>query len=657
MLRARYGAARVRVAAALWILSAVLFVCTAHPVLFFSLVYVMPAAAWMAYLLDTLKGTGMNGGLQAQAGAQADFYAIAAQRTLRQFIDAFWFEGALDGVLQQRPDGGADLTLAGRDAGGQRYEYRISAAASHSFGRYRLYGPLTALATGLPVTDISMVAGHLLADADAVNKQRFIDELIHTTAKQALSLQAQACTAKGQAALALPFAWQEALLGDGHLYHPCYRSRMGFDLTDHQRYGPEFGQAFHLVWVALDKQLAQIHGLSGDEYTAFLRAENGDAELDRLLHMIRLKTDDSSRYLLMPVHPWHWQHKLQIQYADWLADGRLLYLGEGQNNWLAQQSVRSLSPLSQPAAHHLKLPLGIANSSADRILSDHHVHNAPLISVWLTGLCAQDAFLQQHCRLAVLAEPAGITLTEAASRQDRYGLLSAIWRQSPAAVLRAGECMIPCTVLSTENGAQLNIAPWLQQHGTEVWVAALLEAVLPPFIHLMLAHGVLLEAHAQNTLLIVRDGLPAGVAIRDLHGGLHYIAGQTTDEAGLQHLRQAPAHRNAANASNGFAMHTVQEARDYLLEVLLFINLSELAYRLALYHGFSEAAFWRQAVKTLQRYQDTVPFLQDKFTQFDLFVPQLQLEKLASRRLSAAQTQSFHAAANPLYQYRQTAES
>ena len=601
----------------------------------------------------------MNSNKQHQATGNMSFYPVAAERTLRQFIDAFWFEGALDGHLERQADGKADLYLRGVDEQGQQFEYRIAAHPANSFGRSRLHGPVFEVSNGIATHDIAAVAGNLLRPHAAQNGPRFINELIHTAAKQACTLQAQALTAKGSAALVLPYAWQEAQLGEGHLYHPCYRSRIGFNLADHQRYGPEFAQAFGLVWLALDKRLADIHSLPGGDYTQFLQAEIGATEVLHLQRAIISTGKDAEDYYLLPAHPWHWHQCLQIQYADWLADGRLLYLGTGETTWLAQQSIRSLTSLASHSNHNLKLPLAIANSSADRILSDHHVHNAPLISQWLETLCSEDIFLQQHCRVAVLAEPMGITLTPAASRQDRYGLLGAIWRQSPTSILRQGEQIFPCTALTTlndqqqPNQQQLNISPWLQQHGTETWVKSLLQAMLPPFIHLMLAHGVLLEAHAQNTLLIVRNGLPVGVAIRDLPGGLHYIAGQTTNEAHLQHLRQAPAHRNAANASNGFAMDTTDEARDYLLEVLLFIHLSELAHRLDRHHGFDESRFWQLAAQTVLSYQTQVPQLSTRFQQFNLFVPELQMEKLASRRLSAAQSQAFHAVPNPLHQFMQ----
>ncbi|MCH8619572.1 IucA/IucC family protein [Undibacterium sp. TS12] len=575
----------------------------------------------------------------------------AIERTLRQFIESFYFEGALDAHLEHHhEDGGrgkAVLHIRGRNAGGEALDYQIAAHTGSAFGRTRLLGPLLDSRTGTAQHDIASVAGHLLrhlrTDDDKV--RRFTNELLHTAAKQARSL-----TVPRRPALELPYAKQEALFGEGHLYHPCYRSRIGFSLDDHAQYGPEFGNTLQLRWLAIRKDICDIHSMDGRDYASFLAHETGSDELHRLEQQVRAQSQDPAVYYLLPVHPWHWQHSLQIQYAHWLADATLLDLGAAGPDFLPQQSIRSLSNLSAQSRYNLKLPLAIANSSADRILSDHHVCNAPLISAWLEDICQHDPYLRQSCRFSLLSEPMGITLKPGVAHHINYGLLGAIWRTAPTTILQAGEQVFPCTALTAvRTDGTMEIAPWLQQNGTENWVTALLKSMLPPFLHLMLRHGVLLEAHAQNTLLILKDGMPAGVAIRDLPGGLHYIAGHTTDEARISQLRNAPAHRNAANASTGFAMHSIVEARDYLLEVLLFIHLGELAYRLDIFHGFSEDRFWQLAVQAVANYQQQVPDMAERFALFDLHVAEIQLERLATRRLSAGSTQQFHAAPNPLH--------
>jgi siderophore synthetase component len=50
----------------------------------------------------------------------------------------------------------------------------------------------------------------------------------------------------------------------------------------------------------------------------------------------------------MPVHPWQWQNKLLTVFAPDIARQFLIYLGEGEDQYLAQQSdsAPSLMPAS-----------------------------------------------------------------------------------------------------------------------------------------------------------------------------------------------------------------------------------------------------------------------------------------------------------------------
>ena len=46
---------------------------------------------------------------------------------------------------------------------------------------------------------------------------------------------------------------------DGHPYHPCYKSRVGFSLQDNVRYGVEFAQPIALVWLAVHQDIVAKH--------------------------------------------------------------------------------------------------------------------------------------------------------------------------------------------------------------------------------------------------------------------------------------------------------------------------------------------------------------------------------------------------------------
>src|SRR5690606_16949949 len=96
----------------------------------------------------------------------------------------------------------------------------------------------------------------------------------------------------------------ESALMDGHPYHPCYKSRIGFSVSDHYRYGPEFEAEIRPQWVALCKELAGEHALPGRTYRDMMLTELGEEQLlgfDSILLDLGYKPSD---YVYLPVHPW-----------------------------------------------------------------------------------------------------------------------------------------------------------------------------------------------------------------------------------------------------------------------------------------------------------------------------------------------------------------
>ncbi|PXX40230.1 hypothetical protein [Undibacterium pigrum] len=129
----------------------------------------------------------MDSSNQIPATGNKSFYAAAAERTLCQFIDAFWFAGALDGHLWRQADGKADLCSRGINEQGQAIEYRRAAHPANSFGRSRLHGPICEVCSGLGTDDIAVVTANLLRSHATQNGLRFINELTHTATIQACS--------------------------------------------------------------------------------------------------------------------------------------------------------------------------------------------------------------------------------------------------------------------------------------------------------------------------------------------------------------------------------------------------------------------------------------------------------------------------------------
>ncbi|MCV5855259.1 IucA/IucC family siderophore biosynthesis protein, partial [Escherichia coli] len=52
-------------------------------------------------------------------------------------------------------------------------------------------------------------------------------------------------------------------------------------------------------------------------------------------------------WLPLPVHPWQWQQKIATDFIADFAEGRMVSLGEFGDQWLAQQSLRTLTNASR----------------------------------------------------------------------------------------------------------------------------------------------------------------------------------------------------------------------------------------------------------------------------------------------------------------------
>ena len=414
-----------------------------------------------------------------------------------------------------------------------------------------------------------------------------------------------------------------------------------------------------LLWLALRREHATFAACRDIDVPDFLRRELGEmqhAHFIAKLQSVGLMPED---YLLLPVHPWQWREKIATDFFPLLQRRDLVWLGEGEDEYRPLQSIRSLANATHPAASHVKLPVGIVNTSADRILSCHNVENAPPVSDWLCDILARDAVLR-GTGLVFLREVVGITYRDPnlppSLQAQQYGMLGAVWRESVDNALQAGESAAPFSGLcQCEADGQPFIAPWVEQYGLMPWLDALLEASLPPLVHLLYAHGIGMEAHAQNIVLMHSEGKPRRIALKDLPGGLRFVRTYLADQERCPQLAPTPSFRKQVNATAGMETVVPEEVRDYFHDAVFFINFGELSLFLREHYGLTEADFWARVAACIFAYQARHPELASRFAAFDLFAPTIQVEQLAKRRLFAETEARLQPVSNPLHRHRRQA--
>ncbi|MFY0566301.1 IucA/IucC family protein [Archangium lansingense] len=586
---------------------------------------------------------------------QSPQQAAVRRRIFRQLVESLVYEGIVEPQVRALQDGLLEFSLSGRDAHNQEVRYACQGRRALGFDRVRLTA-LPVQRDGEEATSLStflLEVSHLLK-ADSQKLAAFIEELHQTLLKDTF---AQDVRFQQPPLRELSYDELEGEVMDGHPYHPCYKSRVGFDLVDNQAFGPEFKPRLRLVWLAVRQEEARTAVVPGLELDAFVRQELGAATHARFADAVALRGRTLGEYTLIPVHPWQWREIVSGGFVDQLGAGRLIYLGEGEDEYRPQQSIRTLANATRPEKAYVKLPLSIANTSTSRILSQHTILNAPAISGWLGGIQAQDSFLREELGLTLLREIVGVTYNHqglSGMLEPRvYGTLGTIWRESLHPHLRSGEAAVPFNALChvATDGRPL-IDGWIREQGTEAWTRELLEVAILPLIRLLYSHGVAMEAHAQNMVLIHRAGRPARLALKDFHDGIRFARPfLRTGDAGPK-TQGPPANHPRVNRNSFLERDDPSEVKDFFHDAFFFINLGELSLFLLERYGLPEERFWAMAAEVIHGYQRRFPHEAERFTAFDLFSERIAIEQLTGRRLFAEAGTGVHMVRNPLAAFR-----
>ncbi|WP_439617844.1 IucA/IucC family protein [Shinella sp.] len=440
----------------------------------------------------------------------------------------------------------------------------------------------------------------------------------------------------------LSFAGIEAALDEGHPYHPCYKARAGFSFGDNRAYGPEAAQPFQLLWLLVARKHLR-HALPTAE-DAFWHRELGE-ETFRDLQTRRTALGLSQEgFGLVPIHPWQWQHLKDDRLAEWLSNGDVHMLGPAGDRYLASQSIRSLHNLDAPHRASVKLSLGIVNTSSRRILTPHSVCTAPVISDWIGRVVEGDPLFAERYPLTILKEYAGLIA-------DRHGPLAGeiatIWRDSAEATLAPGEAIVPFNALAViEVDGTPFIAPWLARYGLSAWFERLVEVAVLPVWHLLVCHGIAVEAHAQNMLLVHRDGWPVRLILRDFHESMEYARHFLREPHLEPDFPAMDAEYATAEPDDFYWTEQLDMLRMLVTDTLFVHNLTDLTHLIDTAFGTPEAALWDKIGRRLETYA-AEHGLSARQARLGHAAASIRAESLVTRKLFAAAPEYHHDIPNP----------
>ncbi|MFC5652652.1 IucA/IucC family protein [Paenibacillus solisilvae] len=593
------------------------------------------------------------------AAYPSDVYAQVEQRVLCQLIEAVLYEEIVvphQGLPAAR-DFAGQLVLPGQTNEGQPVQYHFHAKRKFSFGRFRLERGTVSRKAGDEAPSAAALTSFVEEVLGQVQKNealiRLLEELENTLAKDVQAQQLKSAASSSE--IQRDYDDIEAEL-DGHPYHPCYKSRIGFSLQENAQYGPEFKAGLRPVWLAISKSHSHLALANGEDYLTFIQQELGSHTNQQYLSSLAEKGLNAGDYWFMPVHPWQWEHMILISFHRQLADQTIVLLGRGTDVYRAQQSIRSWTNRSNKAKPYMKLSLNILNTSTKRILAKHTVRNAPLVSDWLLSLIQNDDTARE-LGFILLAEFAGISYAyeklPSTMQVAAHGSLGMIWRRSLHSYLSEEERALPFSALSSMAGdGQPFIEPWVRKHGLEAWTRRLLEITVNPIIHMLYAHGLAMESHAQNLVLIHKDGHPARLAIKDFHDGLRFSREHLPQPETCPDLHLEPAHHRALNRHSFMQTDDLSAVTDFVHSAFFFVCMSELGMFLNEQYGMEETGFWTMIAGVIYDYQHKHPQHAANFERYDLFSETIRIEQLARRRLWKDIEVEPKSVPNPLYYYR-----
>lgn len=139
----------------------------------------------------------------------------------------------------------------------------------------------------------------------------------------------------------------EAGMTEGHPVFIANNGRIGFDMQDYYQFAPESATALKLVWIAVRKDKTTFSALEGVDHDTLLKQELGE-QFTEFQQQLIAQGQTSDAFYFMPVHPWQWREKIARTFAGEIARGDIIYLGESQDCYQVQQSIRTFFNLSAP---------------------------------------------------------------------------------------------------------------------------------------------------------------------------------------------------------------------------------------------------------------------------------------------------------------------
>nr|WP_202426175.1 IucA/IucC family protein [Streptomyces sp. HUCO-GS316] len=328
------------------------------------------------------------------------------------------------------------------------------------------------------------------------------------------------------------FLAAEQALVLGHPLHPTPKSREGLSEAEARLYSPELRGSFPLHWFAVAPSV-----LATDSAWTERGRPIPAAQLTARLVEAELPLPDG--YTALPLHPWQLREvRHRPGTAALLDSGLIRDLGALGSPWHPTSSVRTVHRSGAPAMLKLSLGLRITNSRRENLRKELH-RGVEVHRLLRSGLSKQ--WQAAHPGFDIIRDPAWLAV-DGPDGNPVPGL-DVMIRHNPFRPSDDVSCVAGlisprlCAEPDATAGPPGSDRPALRSRLDEVvtrlaertsrpreavaaeWFLRYLEQVVRPVLWLDAEAGIALEAHQQNTLLLLdANGWPTGGRYRDNQG-------------------------------------------------------------------------------------------------------------------------------------------
>lgn len=405
--------------------------------------------------------------------------------------------------------------------------------------------------------------------------------------------------------------------------HPCFvanNGRIGFDAEDYRAYAPEADTHIHLVWLAGHKSRAAYSAVDSLPYPELIEKELGERTLAAFNKVLKEKGVDPADYFFIPVHPWQWYNKLAIVFAPDIAANLLVCLGEGPDDFSAQQSIRTFYNLTHPDKHYTKTAISVLNMGFVRGLTPYYMDSTPPITEWIKSAIAADPYIQQ-LGFTLLCEVATVGYRnfyyEPFGKTSPYNkMLAALWRESPATVLQPGQqLMTMAGLLHVDFNGNSLLHELIKASGlhTTDWLRNYLQSYLTPLLHCFYEHDLVFMPHGENLILVLEKHVVVKAIMKDI-----------TEEIGVFSYKE-----EIPEKGRRICVEVPEELRALSILTDVFDCFFRFLSQVLVAHcDYAEEDFWQLVATVIYAYQDEHPEHAAKFEQYDLFADEFILSCL-----------------------------